>query len=401
MFKIQTLDNMLKKASIHLNSKNYNLSEFIDDPDAILLRSTSLHEYLFGKNLKAIARAGTGTDNIPVNYLTKIGVPVFFAPGANSNAVKELVIAAILMGYRNLSESHYFIDELNVNKQSNQLKSLIEEGKKKFVGHEILAKTLGVVGLGCIGVKVANSALALGMKVIGYDPGMSINNALDLMPGVQKTSELYDIYKNSDIVTLHIPLKPETANFINQESLQFFKHNTLLLNFSRETIVNESAIIEYIKRGTLMGYITDFPTRELVNCKKVLCFPHLGASTVESEQKCAQIAIKNLQNFLEKGFIDQSVNFPNISLTPTYEKNYQRLLIINSNTPGALSQITTQIGKLGYNIEQITNKSQNDIAINLLDLSGPNISFSQFDNVLNKIESLIRLRIINSNLSST
>lgn len=389
MYKIQVLDNISPKGLRLFESELYQLGNEFTDPDAILVRSFKLHDAVFSTNLKAVARAGAGTDNIPVELLTKRGIPVFYAPGANANAVKELVMAAMLMGYRNLSETRFFIQQLTKeNKQS--FNRQMETQKKKFIGREIAGKTLGVIGLGNVGVKVANAGLALGMKVLGYDSTMIVSNALELMPGVKTVIDMNYLLANSDIISLHVPLNPQTTHLINENNLNKVKDNTLLLNFSREEIVSETAVLQQIQLNKLMGYITDFPTIALAENPNVLCFPHLGASTLEAEQGSAEMVITNLRNYLERGFIEYAVNFPNLSLTVSDISDYHRILVINENIPGAMSEITQNISLLGYNIEQMENKSHGDIAVNLIDLSGSKVQIQDLVKTLAGLSKVIK-----------
>ncbi|CAM3050786.1 D-isomer specific 2-hydroxyacid dehydrogenase [Legionella steigerwaltii] len=395
MFTIQVLDNISPQGLSLFHPDLYQLGLNPIDPDVILVRSHKLHEHPFDKNLKAVARAGTGTDNIPVEVLTHLGIPVFYAPGANANAVKELVMAAMIMGYRHLDETRTFITELS--KENNQsLSREIETKKKKFVGHEISGKTLGVIGLGTIGVKVANAGLALGMKVLGFDTNMTLTNALALMPGVEKVLDMNELLVHADIITLHIPLNTTTTHLINEENITLVKPHTLLLNFSREQIVSEAAILQQLNNQNLMGYITDFPTVNLAGHPSVLCFPHLGASTQEAEQTAAEMVIRNICNYLEYGIIEYSINFPNISLSATQISNCYRLLAINKNIPGAMGKITQNISKLGYNIEQMENKSRGPIAVNLIDISGPKESLHKLCDQLKHISNLINIRLVSS-----
>ena len=393
MFSIQVLDNISPKGLNLLTPEHYKLGADIQDPDVILVRSHKLHKHPFLGNLKAVARAGAGTDNIPVETLTKLGIPVFYAPGANANAVKELVMAAMLMGYRHLDETRSFITDLT--KESNQLlHGAIESQKKKFIGHEISGKTLGVIGLGNIGVKVANAALGLGMKVLAYDPNMTLTNALALMPTVETTMDMNAVLAHADIITLHVPLSDATTHLINEQNISLIQPHTLLLNFSREQVVSEVAILNQLKTKKLVGYITDFPTVNLAGNPSVLSFPHLGASTIEAELCSAEMVIRNLSNYLEYGIIEHSVNFPNISFAPIQLPHCHRIQIINQNIPGAIGEITDKISRLGYNIEQMENKSRGAIAINLIDLSGPVDPLSRIEPQFKDISSFIKVRLI-------
>jgi D-3-phosphoglycerate dehydrogenase len=395
MFTIQTLDNISPKGLELFNKQNYQIGSDIKDPDIILVRSHKLHDHQFLKNLKAVARAGTGTDNIPVETLTKLGIPVFYAPGANANAVKELVMAAMLMGYRHLYEGRSFLNVLSPENNQSFSKE-IETHKKQFVGNEISGKTLGVIGLGNIGVKVANAAFALGMKVFGFDPNLTLNNALALMPGIERVNDIKEILAHSDIITLHVPLNADTTNLMNKELLSLVKPHTLLLNFSREQIVNEEAILHQLENKKLMGYITDFPTIKLAENPQVLCFPHLGASTLEAEQSAAEMVIRNVRRFLEQGSIEYSINFPTISMSQSSILGCRRLLIVNENKPGVIGAIAEKISQLKCNIEQMENKSLGTIAVNIIEISGAKDVAMQWDAQFKEVEGILNVREIES-----
>lgn len=393
MFTIQVLDNISNQGLNLFNPSVYELNPQCDDPNAILVRSHKLHDHTFRSSLRAVGRAGSGTDNIPVDALTHLGIPVFYAPGANANAVKELVMAAMLIGYRNLDETHNFIVELT-KENDLLLNKEIESNKKKFVGHEIAGKTLGVIGLGNIGVKVANAALGLGMHVIAYDPNLTVTNALSLSPTVERVIDMNALLARSDIVTLHVPLNEETTNLINENNISLFKTQALLLNFSRGPIVSEQAIVQQLNANRMMGYITDFPTVNLANNPKVLCFPHLGASTLEAEQHSAEMVVKTLCNFFEFGIIEYAVNFPNVSLNPTQLSDCHRIMIINENLPGVLGKITQKVSDFSYNIEQMENKSRGPIAVNLIDFSGKEKPKANFAKEFKKISGVLQAYLI-------
>jgi len=393
MYKVKLLDNLSEKGLATFDSAQYQLGTEIADPDILLVRSRKLQDYVFPEHVIAVGRAGIGTDNIPVERLTKQGIPVFFAPGANANAVKELVIAALLIGYRNLNQARYFLDNLALDKK-DELNQEIETGKKQFVGHEIYGKTLGVIGLGNIGCKVANAALSLGMNVVAYDPFMTLTNALALMPGVKVIADLNQCLSSADIVTLHIPLRTDTTCLINEKNMGLMKKDALLMNFSREKIVSEEAIIEQLNNKLLMGYITDFPTVRLASHPGVLSFPHLGASTVEAEENSAMMVINNIRNFVEQGIIENSVNFPTTLLQPFKGKG-QRILVVNQNKPGVIADMTQVLSKSGYNIEQMVNTSLDTIAVNLIDIAGEVKSAAELSAKFKTIDSIIRIRVFN------
>ena len=395
MYKVKLLDNLSEKGLATFDSAQYQLGTEIADPDILLVRSRKLQDYVFPEHVIAVGRAGIGTDNIPVERLTKQGIPVFFAPGANANAVKELVIAALLIGYRNLNQARYFLDNLALDKK-DELNQEIETGKKQFVGHEIYGKTLGVIGLGNIGCKVANAALSLGMNVVAYDPFMTLTNALALMPGVKVIADLNQCLSSADIVTLHIPLRTDTTCLINEKNMGLMKKDALLMNFSREKIVSEEAIIEQLNNKLLMGYITDFPTPNLATHPRVLSFPHLGASTTEAESNSAEMVIRNISNYLEYGIIEHSINFPDTSLPTARLSDCCRMVVINHNKPGVIADCTQKISQLGYNIERMVNTSRDTIAVNLIDISGVHELRDELATHFKAIESVIRVYIIPS-----
>jgi len=393
VFTIQILDNLSPQALKLFQSDKYETGSDFTNPDIILVRSHKLHNYSFSTGLKAVGRAGVGTDNIPVAALTKLGIPVFYAPGANANAVKELVLAAMLIGYRHLDAARMFLAHLSES-DKDTLSREIEMQKKKFVGHEIAGKTLGVIGMGNIGVKVANAALALGMNVIAYDPHMTLSNALALMPSVNKIVDLNSLLVHADIITVHVPLTADTTYLINEQNIKHLKDQALLLNFSREQVVSEAAIIAHLNNQSLLGYITDFPTPNLANHPRVLSFPHLGASTTEAEVNSAEMVIHNICNYLDFGIIEHSINFPDTFLPSAPMQDCYRIIVINLNKPGVIAHVTQKISQSGFNIERMVNTSRDDIAVNLIDVSGickePEVLINYFES----IESVIRVHII-------
>lgn len=333
-----------------------------DKPDIYLVRSADMHQYSFSKNLLAVGRAGAGVNNIPIDNLSGLGIPVFNAPGANANAVKELVIASILTSARNLIEASNYV--ANLDSSDPNLKSNIEKGKKQFVGHELPDKTLGVIGLGAIGVQVANTALSLGMKVVGFDPSITVSSAWQLSSDVVKANSLNDLLSKSDYITIHVPLLESTKGLINTKHVSVIKDNATILNFSRDGIIDDDALTSLLE-NKLARYVTDFAQPALMNNAKVLCFPHLGASTYEAERNCAVMVCKNIRDFIEMGIIRNSVNLPDISIegNPT-----NRLVIINKNVPNMVGQITSLLASKNINISNFVNVSKGDIAINLVDL---------------------------------
>lgn len=363
MFKIQTLNNISVVGLDRLPRDKYEVASEISNPDAILLRSYKMHDMEIPENVKAIGRAGAGTNNIPVDRMTEIGVPVFNAPGANANAVRELVIAGMLMACRNLGKAWNFAralegDDAEITKQT-------EAGKKNFVGFELPGRTLGVVGLGAIGVKVANAARALGMNVIGYDPTITMQSAWQLSSDVEQAISVDDLLSKSDFITFHVPLIDSTKNMINADRIKIMKDNAIILNFSRYGIINDQDVVPALDEGKLYGYVCDFPSNLLKDHPKCITMPHLGASTGEAEENCAMMVADQVRDYLENGNITNSVNFPSMRLS---RNGGCRLAVVNSNVPNMLGQISTDLADAGLNIIDMVNKSRGDIAMTLLDV---------------------------------
>jgi D-3-phosphoglycerate dehydrogenase len=363
MHKIQILNNIAKEGLGRFPVDNYSLSNEMTDPIAIILRSYNMHDLLIPESVKAIARAGAGVNNIPLESMTNRGIPVFNAPGANANAVKELTIAALLISARNICNARDFVRSIDCD--GDELKKLIESGKKKYAGIELPGRTLGVIGLGAIGVHVANAALALGMKVIGYDPKVTVNNAWKLSSGVEKVEKLEDIFRRSDAVTIHVPLIPETKHLINNECLSLLKNDSILINFSRGGVISSEEVLAALDSGILSSYVCDFPEPSLIEHEKVIALPHLGASTIEAEQNCAIMVAENLKDYLENGNISYSVNFPSAVLPRT---NAYRLTVTNRNIPNMVGQISTCLASADLNIEDLLNKSIGNLAYTIVDL---------------------------------
>ncbi len=366
MFNFKTFNNIAEDGLEILRENNFQ--EVPENPDGLLLRSHALTEEDFGENLKCVARAGAGTNNIPINEATKQGIVVFNTPGANANAVKELVICGMLLSSRGIIEGIEFAKKLDL-KDSKGLNNAMEAQKKSFAGNELDGKTLGIIGLGSIGSMLAQAAQTLGMKLIGYDPYISIESAWRLPREVGKAETMDELLQHSDYVSLHVPLAEETKNLINKSNLNKFKKGARLINLSRGGIVNTADVIEELETGNLGRFVTDFPTPELIkrSAEKndVVLLPHLGASTKEAEINCAVMAANQMVNYLKHGTIVNSVNFPRISLS---RGTHHRLVIINHNEPGMISKITDSIAECGINIAEMTNKSKDKIAINLIDL---------------------------------
>lgn len=365
-FKILTLNSISVSGLERLPRDRYEIASEMQRPDAILLRSYKMHDMALPPTLKAVGRAGAGVNNIPVDKLTKLGVPVFNAPGANANAVKELVLAGMLMAARNIVPALDFARRLEGDDAT--LNKLVESGKKDFVGFELPGRTLGVIGLGAIGVRVANAALALGMKVIGFDPAVTVQSAWKLSADVQKANSVDELIARSDMVTLHIPETENTRGLINAQRIGNMKPQAVLVNFARAGIVDSAAVLAALETGKLHAYVCDFPSNVLKGKHRVIALPHLGASTVEAEDNCAVMVADQVREFLENGNIVNSVNFPEVELPRT---EGHRIAIANSNVPNMVGQISTAMAKAGLNIVDMINKSKADVAYTLLDVNKP------------------------------
>ncbi len=393
MFKIKVLDNYPQTILSSFDSIQYEIGEDVNEPDVILVRSTNLHDYALPKSLKAIGRAGTGIDNIPVEKLIESGIPIFFAPGANANAVKELVFAAIFIAYRNLQPALSFIDSLKSD-IPDELSTHIEKNKKQFTGQELTGKTLGIIGLGNIGVKVANMGQHLGMKVIAYDPMMSISSALALIPDVKQADSIEGVLSVADVITLHVPMAPETKNLIDQQTLNLIKPDVILVNFSRKGVVDESAVLHALDNKLLKGYLTDFATPELLKRDGVLCLPHLGASTQQAQENASSMVINNVKQFLEFGSISHSANFPDIRLAKPENFHGYRLVIANENKPGVIAEITNAISRSNLNIERMVNASNKAIALNLVDIIGDEKELQKVITTVSQSNHVLNVRSI-------
>lgn len=362
MFKILTL-NKISKVGLGQLSDNYTVSDNEANPDGILLRSFKMHDMELPESLKAVARCGAGVNNIPLDKCAEKGIVVFNTPGANANAVKELVLTGLLLSSRKIMASYAWAQSLQ---GTEDIAKQVEKGKSNFAGPEIKGKTLGIVGLGAIGVLVANAAVALGMNVIGYDPYFSIKNALALDNAVKFTSNLDDIYAVADYITVHVPATPETKNMINADSLAKCKDGVRLLNFARNELVNVADVKAALESGKVSCYICDFPNEETVGVDGIITLPHLGASTPEAEDNCATMAAKEMMAYLEDGNIVNSVNYPNCSAPRIAGK--ARVCVLHKNTPNILAQITAFFGDKGINIEHMTNNAKGDYAYTILDV---------------------------------
>ncbi|MFN0001877.1 MAG: phosphoglycerate dehydrogenase [Pseudohongiellaceae bacterium] len=368
MYKIQTFNQISDKGLLRFPRQEYLVAADVSNADAILVRSHKLGAEHINSNLKAVARAGAGTNNIPVADFTRQGVVVFNTPGANANAVKELVVCGLLMAARGVLQGVNWVNSIQREYSATELEQLIEKEKQHFRGTELAGKTIGVVGLGAIGARVADVAIQLGMKVLGYDPAISVDSAWRLANQVEKQENLTSLISRSDYVTLHMPALENTKNLIDRKIINYFKTGAVLLNFSRDTIVDTDALLEGLNIGRLASYVTDFPTREILGHPKAILMPHIGASTDEAEDNCAMMAVDQLREFLENGNIRNSVNFPNLALERSAGTN--RIAIINQNVPGMLGQILSILAERDINVIDMLNKSRSDVAYNLIDIEG-------------------------------
>ena len=367
MYKIQTFNQIAAKGMNRLPHQEYLVGTDVAAADAILVRSHKLSPEHLNPNLKAVARAGAGINNIPVDDCTRQGVVVFNTPGANANAVKELVLCGLLLATRGVLAGINWVNQLDSAADPIALDQQIEAAKKQFKGSELAGKTLGVVGLGAIGALVADVAIQLGMKVLGYDPAISVDAAWRLANQVEKQENLTSLISRSDYVTLHLPVLDSTRNLIDRKLINYFRSGAVLLNFSREAIVDNGAILEGLNNGRLSSYVSDFPTPDLLGHPNVILMPHIGASTDEAEENCAVMAVDQLRDFLENGNIRNSVNFPSLALERSQGK---RVAIINQNVPGMLGQILSILAEHDINVIDMLNKSRGDVAYNLIDIEG-------------------------------
>ena len=362
MFKILTLNNISVKGLERLPRDRYEVASEIRHPDAILVRSANMHEMEIPDSVVAVGRAGAGVNNIPVERLTERGVAVFNAPGANANAVKELVLAGMLLAARNLCQAWRYTCGLEGDDAA--LSRQVEAGKKRFVGFELPGRTLGVVGLGAIGVKVANMALKLGMKVVGYDPSITVQQAWKLSSEVQPATGIDDLLAQVDFVSFHVPLMDSTRHMVNRERLALMRDGVVILNFARAGIVDDAAVLEALDSGKVYAYVCDFPTNANRKHPRVVALPHLGASTVEAEENCAVMVADEIRDYLENGNVRNSVNLPSVRLP---RKGAGRLAVVNANVPDMVAQISHHLGQAGLNIVHMVNESNGSVAYTMLD----------------------------------
>src|SRR6202048_3093467 len=365
-YRILTLNNISARGLERLPRDRYEIASDLDHPDAILVRSADMHATPISDSVRAVGRAGAGVNNIPVAELSKRGIPVLNSPGANANAVKELVLAGLFLAARNICPAWSFSRSLSGD--DHAIDEAVEKGKKKFVGFELPGRTLGVVGLGAIGVEVANSALALGMKVLGYDPQITVQRAWQLSSSVEQALSLDDLFARADAITVHVPLNDQTRKLVSEARLKLMKKSGIILNFARAAIVDDGAIVAALDAGRLHSYVCDFPNNALKNHSKVVTLPHLGASTGEAEENCAIMVAEQLRDFLENGNIRNSVNYPEAVLPRV--PNTTRLSVANRNVPNMVGQISTCLAARGINIADLLNKSRGEFAYTLIDADG-------------------------------
>lgn len=386
MFNVLTL-NKISPAGLNRLGDSYTCGGTVEQPDAVLVRSASMHEMELPQNLLAIARAGAGVNNIPVDKCSEKGIVVFNTPGANANAVKELVLCGLLLSSRKVAAAIDWAKGLKG--KGDEVGKLVEKGKSSFVGPEIQGKTLGVIGLGAIGVLVANAAIGLGMDVYGYDPYISVDGAWGLSSSVNHALSLDEIYAHCDYITIHVPLNNDTKNMINTESIAKMKDGVRVLNYSRGGLVNNADIMEALKSGKVASYVTDFPSDDVLCVENITAIPHLGASTPESEDNCARMAADQLKDYLENGNILNSVNLPSVTMPRTGDA---RICVIHKNVPNMISLIAAALSENGMNIENMQSKSKKDYAYTILDVTGQ-VSAGAAD-AISAIDGVIRVRVI-------
>jgi D-3-phosphoglycerate dehydrogenase len=385
MYKVLTLNNIAVEGLRRLPRERYEVASEIAHPDAIILRSYNMHDMEIPDTVVAIGRAGAGTNNIPVDAMAARGVPVFNAPGANANAVKELAIAGLLLAARNLCDASDYVKGLSGKGEA--LNKAVEAGKKQFVGFELPGKTLGVVGLGAIGVQVANAGLELGMKVVGFDPAITVRSAWQLSSGVEHAETLDQLFQHADAVTVHVPLIDATRKLVNRDRIALMNKGATIINFARSGVVDNKAALAALDSGHLHAYVSDFPTPELIAHPRVVALPHLGASTAEAEENCAIMVAENVKDYLENGNIRFSVNFPECRLP---RMDAYRITVANANVPNMVGQISTCIGDAGLNIEDLLNKSVGNLAYTIVDVNEP--VTAEIEEKLRAINGVLTLR---------
>ena len=389
MYKVRTYNQLSSKGLDRFNSENYDVSSDVVDPDAFILRSHKLHDEDIPMSVKAVARAGAGVNNIPIEKFTEKGIVVFNTPGANANAVKELIASALFISSRDIFGGMNYVQGLTDIKDAAEMSKLLEKQKSQFAGSEVMGKTLGVVGLGAIGSMVANMALELGMNVVGFDPAMSVEAAWRLSHKVEKMDNLQSLLAKADFITLHVPALDVTKNLINAETLTFMKTSAILLNFAREEVVDSSAVRHALDNKSLRKYVTDFPTPELLGRKDVILMPHIGASTEEAEENCAIMAVDQLMDYLEQGNIRNSVNFP---ATKMPRNGGYRITFCNKNVPKILGSVLSLLADCSLNVIDMVNKSRNDAAYNIIDVESEPTQ-DLLDKISN-VEGIFSVRLI-------
>ena len=386
MFQYKCL-NPISQTGLGLFGEDYKQTEELNNADAILVRSAKMHEMELPENVKVIARAGAGVNNIPIDKCAEQGVVVFNTPGANANGVKELVLAGMLLASRDIVGG---IEWVAHEEDKEHIDKLAEKQKKQFAGCEISGKKLGIIGLGAIGVKVANAATHLGMEVYGYDPYISVNAAWSLSRNVNHVNAVEEIYKNCDYITIHVPLLDSTKKMINAEAIAMMKPTTVVLNFARDLLVDEEAMVAALEEGKIAKYVSDFPNPTTVGKKGCIVTPHIGASTEESEDNCAVMAVKEIRDFLENGNITHSVNYPDCNMGEC--KSAGRLLLLHRNVKGMISSYTSILGDANINISDMTNKSRGDYACTLLDVDAP--VTKEVEEKLQTLDGVLKVRIV-------
>tara|TARA_B110000503_G_scaffold35642_1_gene58272 strand:- start:26606 stop:27775 length:1170 start_codon:yes stop_codon:yes gene_type:complete len=389
MYKVRTYNQLSSKGLDRFNSENYDVSSDVVNPDAFILRSHKLHDEDIPMSVKAVARAGAGVNNIPIEKFTEKGIVVFNTPGANANAVKELIASALFISSRDIFGGMNYVQGLTDIKDAAEMSKLLEKQKSQFAGSEVMGKTLGVVGLGAIGSMVANMALELGMNVVGFDPAMSVEAAWRLSHKVEKMDNLQSLLAKADFITLHVPALDVTKNLINAETLAFMKTSAILLNFAREEVVDSSAVRHALDNKSLRKYVTDFPTPELLGRKDVILMPHIGASTEEAEENCAIMAVDQLMDYLEQGNIRNSVNFP---ATKMPRNGGYRITFCNKNVPKILGSVLSLLADCSLNVIDMVNKSRNDAAYNIIDVESEPTQ-DLLDKISN-VEGIFSVRLI-------
>jgi D-3-phosphoglycerate dehydrogenase len=379
--------NPIAEVGLQKFDGNYASTDRMEDADAVLVRSAAMHDMEFPEKLCVIGRAGAGVNNIPLGKCSEQGIAVFNTPGANANGVKELVLAGMLLAARDIIGGTYWVQS---ERQNEELEQLTEKQKKQFAGHEIMGKKLGVIGLGAIGILVANAAAALGMEVYGYDPYISINSAWNLSRDVKHITDVNEIYRNCDYITIHVPLMDSTKGMINADAIALMKPTAVVLNFARGPLVDQKAIVEALRTKRIHKFVTDFPTTDIANLKNAIVIPHLGASTEESEDNCAIMAVKEIRDYLENGNIHNSVNYPNCDMGVC--SSAMRICIIHRNIPKMLTKFTAAIGDLGINIERMNNVTRGEYGYVIMDLG--NAADADEIEKIRKIEGVLKVRVM-------